>query len=112
MKAWLALQSCFASVAESLVILDRWLYLTESSETISQAAEGTLVATSSTTPNALESSLTQSTSHIPPRRFFSFIPWIVPVFDQGESPRNLALIAVKQPVLLNTNDSFASSSNE
>ena len=94
MKVWLALESCIAPVAESLVLFDRWQYLEEfgrqqmkASEEGTAKEEGNVSLQEHPHSDATNSPVSSGVS--------SIVPWIVPVFDQEESPRNLALIATK-----------------
>jgi hypothetical protein len=92
MKIWLALQASLASVAESLVLWDRWQYLEELSASSpvpnnekTQAARSSHSSTEFQPYSPTQLSTQDST----------IVPFIIPVFDQEESPRNLALIALK-----------------
>lgn len=87
----LALLSCLAPVAESLVILDRWAYLEEyNMDTPSASATSSDPSPAAANPHSSLDPPAADLSQSP-----SIVPWIVPIFDQEESPRNLALIAVK-----------------
>lgn len=90
MKVWLALESCMASVAESLVLFDRWQFLEEVGREAEESSAQTGNETAEESPRPLDAPITPPSSSD-----FVIVPWIVPVFDQEESPRNLALIATK-----------------
>jgi hypothetical protein len=107
MKIWLALQSCMTSVAESLVIFDRWQYLEEYSMKMvskKQGEPGTKgektgkIGEENSFANLAESSVSQKESSCEHTSSVvqEIIPWIVPIFNQEESPRNLALVATKR----------------
>lgn len=90
LRVWLSIESSATSIAESLIILDRWLFLEEKNEDF-----GNLTTSEMDVENAIsEQQVDSSSSFVEVRDII--VPWILPVFDQEESPRNLALIARKE----------------
>lgn len=103
-RAWLSLEACLTSVAESLILLDRWLYLEEmndrdtASRSEQEESEKSHPEKETLPENSkFVDSFYSSSSSVLASPSGKIVAWILPIFDQEESPRNLAVLALKEP---------------